>query len=327
MILNVSFTLIMIIRKYRCYQSVKQLCLKHVAESVNVNWEEEFYQIKDNLRIDVNVKFVCSEYCKSPKSIGVFKPVVIFPIVMKENCIQRSYLMKHELVHIKYRDLLLKSLAILNITVHWFNPLSYLLYYEICTMSEIICDSKVLYGLKDHERIEYSNLLLRMSSNNESSDKFSIGIYSDYSVLKRRILEMKHKSKRKVFVSVITGIAICCVGGMTSFAYSPATEVDILDYEDNQNIEFLPDAAISENDFEAMPYDYFFVDKFGNISRDSVPYVICRHKFKDNGTIKKHSKVGGGCEVVYYEGWRCSLCGHIKAGDVIKTVSYTKCPH
>lgn len=44
--------------------------------------------------------------------------------------------------------------------------------------------------------------------------------------------------------------------------------------------------------------------------------------------LKEHQKFSdGSCKTTYYEGRECTICNTIWRGDVIKTITETKCPH
>lgn len=45
-------------------------------------------------------------------------------------------------------------------------------------------------------------------------------------------------------------------------------------------------------------------------------------------SLKEHKKKSNGsCVTTYYEGQKCSTCGTIWKGDVIRTVTDAKCTH
>ena len=60
--------------------------------------------------------------------------------------------LRHELFHIKHRDLLLKFFGMAVMALHWYNPLAYFLYYEICVTRELVCDKNVIEGFTDETR-------------------------------------------------------------------------------------------------------------------------------------------------------------------------------
>ena len=57
-----------------------------------------------------------------------------------------EYMIRHELVHIKHHDLLIKYIGLFVMAVHWYNPFVYMMFYEISVISEMYCDSIVIKG-------------------------------------------------------------------------------------------------------------------------------------------------------------------------------------
>ena len=93
------------------YRKMKQICCVDLRESAQPKLQEFFSKRKAILNIRRNVKFIFSEYCDSPFTIGVLSPTILFPIWDKENQVDDElyeYMITHELVHIKHNDVLIK---------------------------------------------------------------------------------------------------------------------------------------------------------------------------------------------------------------------------
>lgn len=333
--LMISFVIILF-QGLRCSR-INKICLKYSDIIREQKWREQFYAIKKELKINRKVGFLCSEYCNTPMTIGIFSPKVIVPIWnedMIENNLYRS-IIKHELVHVKQRDLLIKMLAMIVIAIHWFNPFTYILYYEISNISEMCCDSIVLKGKNHKERKEYGELLLNFATKMYIKNKFAVGIIGANGriAIKRRILEMKEDRENKTILSIMLLLLICILGGITTSAYDPPASITI--HEDTissqQGSDFQFVAGELQPIVEELPYDFFFVDDVGNVynlnEKEIVSKLSCTHKYV-SGTSSLHKKdSNGGCKTTYYESWRCSLCGNIKLGKEINTLTYKKCPH
>ena len=242
-----------------------------------------------------------------------------------EDIWRQKYIIQHELVHIIHGDLPIKMLAFLAAAIHWYNPLAYLLYYEIGVISELLCDETVVRKMSEDERKDYSNLILDMSADDVKVNKYSIGFISDYTIIKRRILEMKKLQKKKTTGSVLLTALICFSGALTSFAYAPAPIVEDAEWDFQGEMVF--SAGVDEP--EAMPFACFFTSSEGMISEieESSEKVVCKHEFQA-GTITKHVKNSdGSCTVTEKEAKKCILCNYTKTGDVISVTKYPKCPH
>ena len=92
---------------------------------------------------------------------GLIKPRIYLPNNLSKN--EESYIIKHEETHIKRFDHIIKFIAFLIVSIHWFNPIVWLAFYLMSEDMELSCDEAVIremgYGIKR----EYSNLLLSLS--------------------------------------------------------------------------------------------------------------------------------------------------------------------
>lgn len=312
----------------------KKIYLTGSGKSINQDLDEIFSEIKRELNIKQHVRLICSEYCLSPMTCGILFPIVWFPIY-KEDVDKASYqyMIRHELMHIKHHDILIKYLSLLVIALHWFNPLSFLLYYEISCIGEMCCDSNVLEGQGEDARKEYGELLLqiatRKTTNNRKSLFMNMASTKNSKIIKRRIREMTTKKRNKTILSITSTIAICMAGAITSFAYEPPKTLTVSSASEfSLDNKFLNEKGNSDEIFSTR----YFIDKAGIISeiteQNSPERVLCKHDYSIPGTLRNHKKNSdGSCVVTDYDALQCSICGSVLANEVISTTTYTKCPH
>jgi len=98
----------------------------------------------------------------TPFVCGFFKPKIYVPIGMSEH--ELSYILLHEQTHIRRCDYLIKPLAFVLLTIHWFNPLMWLSYKLMSRDMEMSCDEQVVNKMGDHIKSSYSTTLLSLSS-------------------------------------------------------------------------------------------------------------------------------------------------------------------
>ena len=312
----------------------KDMYLTGSGKSINQDLEEIFSEIKRELNIKQHVRLICSEYCLSPMTCGILFPIVWFPIY-KEDVDKASYqyMIRHELMHIKHHDILIKYLSLLVIALHWFNPLSFLLYYEISCTGEMCCDSNVLEGQGKDARKEYGELLLQIATRKTTNDRKSLFMYmagtKNSKIIQRRIREMTSKKRNKTILSIASTIAICMAGAITSFAYeAPRTVTTNIATDLSLDSEFLEE---KENSSKVI-FDRYFIDSAGIISEieelNSFNKALCKHDYSIPGTFRNHKKdANGGCTVTDYDALKCSLCGSVLVGEVTYVGTYVKCPH
>ena len=85
----------------------------------------------------------------------------------------------HEFIHIKNRDLFINLLALLVLAIHWYNPICYLLYFELRVASELKCDYEVVKDLNDNQRQQYSYLLIELATQDCKERKYSVGFVNN----------------------------------------------------------------------------------------------------------------------------------------------------
>lgn len=324
---------IVVSRQLKEYAAVyRTYSLESFTEAAPPQLMESFLQMKEELQIKREVKLVCSTLCDAPVAIGVYSPKIVFPCIEKPGLEpdDYKYILKHELLHIKNRDLLTKFLALLALALHWYNPLCHLLYYELCVVSELNCDYGVIKDIDDTQRQQYSRLILALATAGSGKrEKFAVGLVnSDTAAFERRILEMKKARKsRRPFLSSMVMAIICILGTITAFSYEAPVQAESEDNWAEYDTIFLadhdPDAV------EYLPFDYFFVDQDGNITPlDGIdPQVLCKHEFKEGVTVKHKKNSDGSCVTEKRSALSCSLCGYTKEGEIISKLEYTVCPH
>ncbi|MEA4933843.1 MAG: M56 family metallopeptidase, partial [Lawsonibacter sp.] len=77
----------------------------------------------------------------SPFVCGLIKPRIYLPVGLPVP--ERGYVLLHERTHIRRRDYLVKPLAFLALSTHWFNPVMWLSFRLMCRDMEMSCDERV----------------------------------------------------------------------------------------------------------------------------------------------------------------------------------------
>lgn len=317
-------------------QKIKKLYMAGSGKLANSELQEVLLEIQKELNIKRQIRFVCSEYCYSPVTSGIIFPVVWFPDYKGKDIDKKTfrYMIKHELLHIKRNDILVKYLGLLVVAIHWFNPFSYLLYHELSSIGEMYCDNGVLEGQGEVERREYGELLLQAAIRKTPSNRYSLFVgMADkgyQKIIKRRIMEMKIVRKNKILFSIIAMISILILGGLTAFAYEPPYKIT---GSHNDNVSFEYNLEAENEVIEPIFYDQYLIDENGIIYEikdlDSSGRIDCVHNYVDSNMIlTNHIKNNnGGCTTTKYTTKKCIICGSVIEVDKISTTTYEKCPH
>ena len=92
--------------------------------------------------------------------LGLIRPRIYVPSELGQE--QLDCVLAHERVHIRRRDYVLKFLAFLALTVHWFNPLVWVSYRLMSEDMEMSCDEAVLRTADSDIRRIYSTSLVSL---------------------------------------------------------------------------------------------------------------------------------------------------------------------
>lgn len=317
-------------RTYRAYQ------LKAFCGSVPPSLGDSLQATKEELKLKRPVKLVCSKLCDSPVTIGVLSPTIVFPASggMELEADDRRSVLKHELLHVKHRDLLVKFLALLALAIHWYDPVCYLLFRELRIVSELDCDYGVTKDYTDPQRRRYGELILDLATAGDGrKERFSLGLVDNGAAdFKRRLLEMKktRKSGRPLLACAIIAL-IGAAGVAAALAYESPLWVNTKnDWREYEAVFFLEYDAGMEHYFNHhFPYDEFFTDPDGEIFplEDIWPDSACGHDLLE-GTATRHTKNDdGGCTVAIDSALFCPRCGYAAEEKELSTEMFLVCMH
>jgi len=147
-----------------------------------------------------------SDRVKTPFVFGFIRPKIYFPTMIDPT--RHDYILKHEQVHIKRCDYLIKPFAYVVFALHWFNPLMWAAYFLMSRDMEMSCDEAVLKKTDRDIRRNYSTSLLSLSTKRASLVNpiaFSIGEGN----VKGRIVNVL---KFKKSASWVTALSVIVVG-------------------------------------------------------------------------------------------------------------------
>ena len=140
--------------------------VKRLAVPVPYGVKKAAERLAINMCVAANVKVITVKEIASPMVVGVFKPLLILPdrsFTVKE----LHLILKHELVHIKRHDLLIKAFMVLCEAVHWFNPFVRFFIRAAEQECELYCDETVMKNeMKNLEHFP-RKLVLKMINPNK----------------------------------------------------------------------------------------------------------------------------------------------------------------
>lgn len=163
----------------------------------------QMFRLKRELHIRASIPIVTYAGAVSPMMIGFFSPVLVLPDIMYSSE-DLFFILKHELIHWKRKDVFCRLLFVAANAVHWFNPLVWIMQKEAAVDMELSCDEQVTRGVDYAVRKAYTETLL--STLHKQSTKGTILLtqfYGGKEIMKKRfknILVWKRKKNGAVIL-------------------------------------------------------------------------------------------------------------------------------
>ena len=168
-----------------------------------------------SLNVTAPEMFVC-EAISTPAVTGLFRPTLLLPHEGYDSN-ELRYILRHELCHLKRRDMLLKLVLLAANAMHWFDPVVYLMLRQADEDIELACDSAATDGLDRAERAAYSRTLLAAVQSHVRALPATTCFGGTVERLKRRITNVLGAQKKRglgvvALVLALTLTAGCAVG-------------------------------------------------------------------------------------------------------------------
>lgn len=164
-----------------------------------------------SLNVTAPEMFVC-EAISTPAVTGVLHPQLLLPHEGYDLNDLR-YILRHELCHLKRRDMLLKLVLLAANAMHWFNPVVYLMLRQADEDIELACDSAATDGLDRAERAAYSRTLLAAVQSHVRALPATTCFGGTVERLKRRITNVLGAQKKRGLGVVALVLALTLTAG------------------------------------------------------------------------------------------------------------------
>lgn len=198
------------------YKKIRKLAYKATESKIRKIFKEE----KEALNIGKDIELLKVDGISSPALINLFDSKVVLPNKEYDET-QLKWIFRHELVHYKRNDNILKFLLMITCAIHWFNPLlKYfkLHFYEQCELS---CDEKVLEKTSINDKKEYALVLvntLKYRNTLKSNMLYSQFNTSHNNLIKRRVEGMMNLKKRKK--GILVTVCVCTISALSILSFN-----------------------------------------------------------------------------------------------------------
>lgn len=330
-----SVALFILVRYLIILAKLKSLLLDLTYENTSEDVLTMVAQQRKELKLKRKIEIRVAKEELSPFTLGIVKPVVVIPNI--QDLEKQKLLITHELYHIKRWDTLMKLVGLIVKTIYWFNPLSHKLYARLDMAMECSCDELVIRHMDKEQRKNYAFFIVDMAEVSSAfPEGLTVSLSNDKEKLKERGKLIMRGTKKTSKYAFLLSVGLIFVSSIPILA---SEQMQVIACNEEQCEFFLVEGEGNTVDFltsnewdsvEKIDYLIQFIDEAGNIYNvDSLPArEACQNHHYVNGQIRKHIKnSNGSCEVKYYEGKRCSVCGHTVYGRLTDSEYHETCPH
>lgn len=202
----------MLIRKITVYESFVRYISSGLTPVSDMYILDQLSIITDQIGIKKPVELCISTQISSPMLMGYFHPYIILPSV---NISEKNfrYIMLHELIHYKRKDMIYKWLVQITVCLHWFNPFVHLMSREITKACEFSCDEAVLIKTGYTNAEDYGKTLLdAMAAAGKYKKSLGVVNLSDNKqILKERLMSIMKYKRKSMFIRIFTCMLTLCM--------------------------------------------------------------------------------------------------------------------
>jgi beta-lactamase regulating signal transducer with metallopeptidase domain len=215
--------------------------------------DAHFLAILEDCRQEVHVRATPRLYTSasvaSPILLGILHPAIVLPDrQLTDNDLR--YALLHELTHARRQDGLLKWIAAIAVSIHWFNPLAYVMQYELNHSCELSCDETVTRQFSTDDRRGYGSMLLAVASaaGAPSPAMFS-AMVEDKRNLKERLGVVMSSNKQTKRTTVVSVMSIALVAALAIVAGCTPKAVPI----EGPDVSALMLTNVTASAYDAVP--------------------------------------------------------------------------
>ena len=220
----------------------------------------------------------------SPFVLGLLHPKIYLPSSLGEQ--ELPYIVLHEQHHIRRLDHLVKVLAFVALSLHWFNPLVWLAFVLAVRDMEMSCDEAVIRKMGDGIRADYTASLLSLATGKHTIA--GIPLAFGQGDTKGRIRNLANR-KKPAFWVVLAGAVICALAAL-GLLTNPATPVDgpLAVFLDGQ-IAAHHQSEPSKENFCCLDYEVLGTEKKGD--QVTVYLWVLYREYSDAATVESGAHV------------------------------------
>ena len=219
---------------------------------------EQVYTIAKEVIGDTSkIKITLSHMVSVPMVSGFHNATIVLPDITYSDQ-ELHLIIEHEYAHFKNGDAYIRMLITVFCAIFWWNPVVYLLKYDLDNILEIKCDRSVIKSKKKAEIITYGEILLQFATVGiHNGAPFVTSEFSSDKAIKQRFNLLFQPSisikRQRILIFFVTSFLI--LAWLCSYLFSFQSQ-----YNTPQNIESAEAVSISEKANADGTYTIAFED-------------------------------------------------------------------
>ena len=200
---------------------------KRLAESLPVRDDDAldaFAGLRNQVGVRRRVDLRQSELVGTPLTFGVVRPVVIVPKTCPDARgwagERMRFVLAHELCHVRRCDVALKCVLAAAVSLHWFNPLAWVMWVMAARDIELACDEAAVRSLArgplGQVRAEYARTLIDMEEMKSGLAPLGVCNAFNRTAMEERVVAIMHI--KKTTCAALLASSLLVVGVPAAFA-------------------------------------------------------------------------------------------------------------
>ena len=124
----------------------------------------------------------------------------------------------HELQHLCGLDAFYKNVACMILSIHWFNPITYLIWPRLLEDFELSCDSRTLDVLGKERRISYMKTILNIAATTQSSNRAGRAVQFFCEPSGKKTLKRRYRNISRKRLHPLVRMTALCLSAVMVFA-------------------------------------------------------------------------------------------------------------
>ena len=236
------FTLHM--RRYSIFRKLIKLNSEIVTDmDILAALDEERRRMGINAEISVRK----SPFTDTPMLTGFFKPLLLLPDG-GFTADELRLILRHELTHYRRHDIWYQFILLIFLSLHWFNPVAYIMSKAVEIDGETSCDEVVLDNRPYETRVFYGEMLLKfLRITNQKRSYMTTTFFGGKKGMKKRLTLIASRKSRKKGTAAMAALLAVTIGASLTAAAAQPWDEEMTKFFNNPTVELMDmiDANVS----------------------------------------------------------------------------------